>query len=182
MSGMWKRTGQAPREKLLVCLDLQRGSLEPGQAPDGCVVNCRRMLAHARMQGWQVVHVHSKKADPTDARPIEGLEPLVSEPVVYRTTGSAFSSRAFRELVAGLGACELVIVGYSVTASCLATALVAYDEELAVTMVEDAVCATSVNAETRDALAVLTRQMARPFLWLGSTESLVGAPRLLRVV
>lgn len=182
MSGMWKNPGRAPREKLLVCLDLQRGSLEAGAAPDGCVVNCRRMLAHARMQGWQVVHVHSRKADPTEARPIEGLEPLISEPVVYRTTGSAFSSRAFRELVAGMGACELVIVGYSVTASCLATALVAYDEELAVTMVEDAVCAASVDDETRDALTVLARRMARPFLWMTSTETVVGAPRLLRVV
>lgn len=182
MTMMWKRTGDGSRQKLLVCLDLQRGSVAAGAAPDGCVVNARRMLAHARMQGWQVVHVHSRKADPTDARPIEGLEPLVSEPVVYRTTGSAFSSRAFRELVADMGACELVLIGYSVTASCLATALVAYDEQLAVTMVEDAVCPTSVDQEVRDALGVLMDRMARPFLWLTSTQNMVGAARLLCVV
>jgi nicotinamidase-related amidase len=182
MSGMWKGARPAPRERLLVCLDLQRGNLAPGQAPDRCVVNCRRVLAHAREADWRIVHVHTRRADSAEARPIAGLEPLLSEAVVYRIGGSAFSSRAFRLMVAGMASCELVIIGYSAGPSCLATALIAYDQDLGVTVVEDAVCSTSLDQETRDAIGVLTRQVARPFIGMMSADMLVGAPRLLRAV
>jgi nicotinamidase-related amidase len=180
MSGMW-RNGQ--RERLLVCLDLQRASLAHRSVAgvDRCVVNCRRVLAHARHADWSVVHVHTKKTCPDEARPIEGLEPLVSEPLVYRTGLSAFSSRAFRQLVAGSSA-ELVIIGYSLASSALATAMVAYDEELAVTMVEDAVSAAPLDAVTRDAMELVSRQTARPFVSLTSTHKLLGGAARLRVV
>jgi nicotinamidase-related amidase len=180
MSGMW-RNGQ--RERLLVCLDLQRASLSYRSVAgaDRCVVNCRRVLAHARHADWRVVHVHTKKQCPDEARPIEGLEPLVSEALVYRTGLSAFSSRAFRQLVTGSSA-ELVIIGYSQASSALATAMVAYDEELAVTLVEDAVSATTFDPETRDAMDLVSRQIARPFVSLTSTHKLLGGAPRLRVV
>ena len=178
MSGMWRRGGA--RERLLVCLDLQQSSV-PGQETDRCVVNCRRVLSHARRSGWRVVHVHAKNACPEDARPIDGLEPLSSEPLVYRTGVSAFSSRVFRQMVAGLAG-ELVIIGYSMSSSCLATAMVAYDNDLAVTLVEDAVSATPVDAVTRDALELVSRQIARPFVGLTTTGDLLGETRLLRAV
>ena len=178
MSGMLRK-GDA-RERLLVCLDLQRSSVS-GQGIDRCVVNCRRVLSHARHSRWRVVHVHARNACPDQARPIDGLEPLASEPLVYRSGVSAFSSRAFRQLVAGL-ACELVIIGYSMSSSCLATAMVAYDNDLAVTLVEDAVSATPVDAVTRDALEVVSRQIARPFVGLTATGDLLGETRLLRAV
>lgn len=183
MSGMWKAQGRPPRERLLVCLDLQQASLahRTASGPDACVVNCRRVLSHAREAGWRVVHVHARKACPDEDRPIEGLEPLTSEPVVYRTGVSAFSSRAFRQLVARMS-CELVIVGYSMSSSCLATAMVAYDNDLAVTLVEDAVSATPLDTVTRDALEVVARQIARPFVGLTSTGDLLGEGRRLRVV
>jgi nicotinamidase-related amidase len=180
MSGMWRAQGRTPRERLLVCLDLQQASLGTRDA-DPCVVNCRRVLSHAREAGWRVVHVHSKKACPDEARPIEGLEPLTSEPLVYRTGVSAFSSRAFRRMVAGV-AFELVIIGYSMSSSCLATAMIAYDHDLAVTLVEDAVSATSLDPATRDAIDVVARQIARPFVGLTSTGDLLGEGRRLRVV
>ena len=182
MASMWKGAGRAPRERLLVCLDLQLGSLPADHAPDRCIVNCRRVLAHAREAGWRVVHVHSRKADAGEARPIPGLEPLLSEPVVYRSMGSAFSSSAFRRIVAGMANGDLVIIGYSLSASCLATALIAHDNDLAATLVEDAVCSNSLNEETRRALGVLARQMARPFVTLSATDAVVGGARMLRVV
>jgi nicotinamidase-related amidase len=180
MSGMWRN---GARERLLVCLDLQRASLAHRRTAgaDRCVVNCRRVLAHARQANWSVVHVHSKKEDAAEARPIEGLEPLLSEPLVYRTGISAFSSSAFRQLVQGLTA-ELVIIGYSMSSSCLATAMIAYDEELPVTLVEDAVSATPLDPVTRDAMEVVSRQIARPFVSLTSTQALLGPVPRLRVV
>lgn len=169
------------RERLLVCLDLQQASLAGRTTPDARIVNCRRVLTHARQAGWQVVHVHSKMACPTQARPIEGLEPLPREPLVYRSGVSAFSSPAFRRIVGRRG-CELVIIGYSMSSSCLATAMVAYDNDLTVTLVEDAVSATPLDAVTRDALDLVSRQIARPFVGLTTTGELLGRHRMLRVV
>ena len=85
------------------------------------------------------------------------------------------------KVVAGL-ACELVIIGYSMSSSCLATAMVAYDNDLAVTLVEDAVSATPIDAVTRDALDLVSRQIAKPFVGLTSTGDLLGETRLLRAV
>lgn len=187
MSEMWSQRRPASREserrRMLVCLDLQRASMGHRRAsgPDACIVNCRRVLAHARHADWKVVHVHSRQACPEESRPIEGLEPLPSEPLVYRNGVSAFSSNAFRR-IAGRAARELVIVGYSMSSSCLATAMVAYDRNLTVTLVEDAVSSTPLDAVTRDALEVVARQIARPFVGLTTTGELLGETRRLRVV
>lgn len=173
--------GRLRPERLLVCLDLQRGRQEDGRAPDGCLVNCRRMLAHARYEGWRVVHVHSKSPDPDHARPIDGLEPLLSEPVLYRSGLSAFSNRTFREMLEGRGGVELVIIGYSMTSALVGTALIAYEEALSVVMVEDAICSAVLDRETRDAIELLGRVATR-FAMLACTDDVIGAPRLRRVV
>lgn len=173
-------TGRAGRERLLVCLDLQRGSIRPGRGPDGCLVNCRRMLAHARHEGWRVAHVHTRKPDLGDARPIHGLEPSLSEAVFYRSGLSAFSNRGFREMAAGSD--ELVMVGYSMTSALVGTALIAYDEQICATLVEDAICSAVLDPETRDAIELLGRKTARPFVTLACTDDLIGLPRLRRVV
>lgn len=179
---MWQggvRFGARPR--LLVCMDLQQGSVAEGQGPDGCIVNCRRVLAYARDEGWQIVHVH-RKSEPPLARPISGLEPLLTEPVLYRTALSPFSNRSFRDLVDAAGAAHMVVIGYSVTQSFLATALIAYDEDLSVVLVEDAIGSGALDHETRDAIGVLGQRVASPFLVLTTTDALVGGPRLRRVV
>ncbi|HYG25347.1 MAG TPA: isochorismatase family protein [Caulobacteraceae bacterium] len=183
MSEMWTARGRAPRDRLLVCLDLQQVSLGPrgGVGPDRCIVNCRRVLAHARQAGWRIVHVHTRQALPAAARPIEGLEPLPSEPVLYRTGISAFSSPDFRRMVAD-GPCELVIVGCSMTASCFATALIAHDEDISVTLVDDAVSAAPMDEGMRYAMDAMSRQIAGPLVELTSTSALVGPVKLLRVV
>jgi len=174
--------GPPRRERLLACLDLQRGSIADGRAPDGCLVNCRRMLDHARDGGWRVVHVHSRNPDPAHARPINGLEPLATEPVLYRSGLSAFSNRAFREMVEGGRAVELVLIGYSMTSALVGTALIAYEEALSVVMVEDAICSAVLDPATRNAIELLGRKVARPFATFASTDDMIGAPRLRRVV
>ena len=174
-------SSRAGRQRMLVCLDLQRGSIPHGRAPDRRQVNCRRMLAYARDAGWRVAHVHNRKADPNAARPIPGLEPLLTEPVLYRSGLSAFSNRTFAELVASCPA-ELVVIGYPATSSFLATALIAYEQEVSVVLVEDAVCPAVLDPETRDAVELLGRKVASPFVTLICTDDLIGAPRLRRVV
>jgi len=176
----WGNAGSG-KERLLVCLDLQRGSLGQGQAPDGCLVNCRRLLAHARHEGWSVAHIHSRKPHPRDAAPLDGLQPLLSEPVLYRSGPSAFSNRAFCELVEG-GKVELVLIGYSMTSALIGTAMIAFEEGLSVILVEDAICSVVLDEETRGAIEYLGLKAARPFVSLACADGLIGAPRLRRVV
>ena len=134
-----------------------------------------------RSEGWGVAHVHSRKPQPRDAAPIEGLQPLLSEPVLYRSGPSAFSSRAFCEMVEG-GAAELVLIGYSMTSALIGTAMIAFDEGLSVTLVEDAICSAVLDDETREAIEYLGLKAARPFVTLAATDGLIGAPRLRRVI
>jgi nicotinamidase-related amidase len=175
----WGR-GNSRRERLLVCLDLQRGSLTPGHAPDGCLVNCRRLLAHARYEGWRVAHVHSRKPSLGEAKPIDGLQPLLSEAVLYRSGPSAFSNRAFCEMVAG-GEVELVLAGYSMTSALIGTAMIAFEEGLPVVLVQDAICSGALDEETRGALQYLGLKAAGPYVSLLATDQLIGAPRLRAV-
>lgn len=181
MSGLQHK--RQARERMLVCLDLQNASLGGWNRPwdDPCVVNCRRVLAHARACGWRVVHVHARHASAADARPIKGLGPTTGEMLVYRDGVSAFSSRVFRRLTARYAG-EMIVIGYSMSSSCLATALVAYDNDLAVTLVEDAVSATPQDETARDALETISRMIARPFVGVTSTGDLLGRERQLRLV
>ena len=80
-----------PRPKLLVCLDAQRANIPEGDdraalEVQGRVENCRRILDHARMWDWNIVHVyHRRGAGGQQSPPIEGLEPRPNEPVILLT-------------------------------------------------------------------------------------------------
>lgn len=175
----------APARHLL-CLDLLSSELppeDPRQPPrfNSPIENSRRLLHHARAAGWQVTHVHRRAMLDTSARPVQGLEPLPSERVLYRTGLSAFSNRTFRKAVQTQRA-ELIILGFSLSASCLATAMVAHDWDLPVTVVEDVFQQPSADASRIDALHAVARSLAGPLVRMASTESFTGPRRHLRLV
>jgi nicotinamidase-related amidase len=176
----------AARARHLVCLDLLMSELRPEVAGQAVrfrlpVENCRRMLAHARAGGWSVTHVHHQAQPGCSARPVEGLEPLPSEPVLYRTGVSAFSNRTFRRTVQEHPA-ELVILGFSLSATCLATALTAHDWRLPVTLVEDAFQPSADDAPELHALQTVTQALAAPFVRMARTDSFAGPRRHLHLV
>jgi hypothetical protein len=175
------------RSRHLVCLDL----LRPAQAQASerhaalarrRVDNCRRMLAYGRSAGWNVIHVLSRSALSQPARSLEGLEPSPSEQVLYRTGVSAFSNRAFRQTVGTSPDTELVLIGLSLSPSCLATALAAHDHRLGVTLVEDTVCAGPEDALGLEAIETVSRSIVAPFVRIVRTEDLIDLRRSLRVV
>jgi nicotinamidase-related amidase len=175
----------APARHLL-CLDLLSSELavEDPRHParfQGPVENSRRLLHYARAAGWQVTHVHHRASLDTSARPVQGLEPLPSERVLYRTGLSAFSNRTFRRTVQSQRA-ELVILGFSLSASCLATALIAHDWNLPVTLVDDVFQPSSADRSQIDALRAIARSLTAPFVRMAGTESLTGSRRHLRLV
>lgn len=133
----------------LVCLDLQREYVVPGRPlfdPNGAEVvsTCARVMTHARASGWRVVHAHRRhrgglfSGEAMFASPIEGLRPLISEPVFVRTGLSAFSNPDFALELSDARGSDVCLIGFSMAGSGLATALSAIDAGLSLTLVEDA--------------------------------------------
>jgi nicotinamidase-related amidase len=176
----------AARARHLVCLDLLTGALPPRAARVGArfqrpIDNCRGILRHARTEGWDITHVHGRSATAALGRPVEGLEPLPSEPVLYRDGVSAFSNKTFRRIVEARSA-DLIIVGFSLSPTCMATALTAHDWRLSVTVLEDALQPSLVAAPDIEALRTVVGALPAPGIWLARTESFTGPTPHLRLV
>jgi nicotinamidase-related amidase len=179
-------TSGRPRPRLLVCLDLQQANapLEGDAEAEHVLLqlaNCRRILEHARAWGWDIVHVHRRHCEGGLSRPIPGLEPRPCEPVMSRDGVSAFSCRSFRELVDGALDAEIVLIGFCLASSCLATLFAAHDRGLSTLVVEDAVAAAPNSAAGVEPVA---RSIVATFARVVPTEQLVGrrpAPRLVVV-
>lgn len=147
-----------PPPAALVCLDLQRSRLDASPATARALGACRAILAQARQRRWPVLHVHRREDSAEQARPIEGLEPLASEPVFVRPGPSAFSHGAFTRSALALGG-PLALIGFSLGDTVLATAIAAADRRLAVEVLVDAVAADRTDALSASfaALAPLCR-------------------------
>ena len=122
----------------LVCLDLQRGRQSAAADSGPVVAVCRRVLAEARRRGWPVLHVHSRDGGPEERRSIAGLEPRPDEPVFARIGPSAFSNRNFADTAGTIGG-PLVLAGFELRDTVLATAYAAADRALQVDVLRDAV-------------------------------------------
>jgi len=169
----------APR-RWLICLDLLREHVVPGRpryaaANAGVAAACRRVLEIARAGRWRIVHSQHRDEGPPPAAhemfgaPIEGLRPLVSEPVFFRQGLSAFGNPAFAAELRRARGGEVFLIGFSLADTCLATALAGVDEGLSLTLLEDAVGAGSPQVSKEAAHAVL-----RPFLRISPSSRLMA--------
>ena len=163
----------------LICLDLQRDYVVPGR-PRYSLANtevadrCARVLGLARDEGWRVVHSQFRAETSAPwprelfGAPIEGLRPLVSEPVYFRKGLSAFANPGFTQEMRVARGAEVYLIGFSLADTCLATALAGVDEGLSLTLVEDAVGASEELAATEVARTIL-----KPFVQLASSRRLL---------
>ncbi|HUZ12165.1 MAG TPA: isochorismatase family protein [Caulobacteraceae bacterium] len=152
----------------LICLDLQREFVVPGRphydpSADQVAGACARVIDHARAARWRIVHSQRRRlgglfcGETLFGAPIEGLRPLISEPVFLRTGLSAFSSPEFASRVEDARNCEVCLIGFSVADSCLATAFSAIDAGLSLTVVEDAIGGDAPGAAAEVARSILGR-------------------------
>jgi nicotinamidase-related amidase len=183
-------TSPAPRpdsrRSWLICLDLQRDYVVPGRprysiANTEVAATCAQVLGLARDEGWRVVHSQYRGDAvapwPRElfGAPIEGLRPLVSEPVYFRRGLSAFANPGFTAELRGARGADVYLIGFSLSDTCLATALAGVDEGLSLTLVEDA-----VGASEELAAADVARTILKPFVQLDSSRRLMA--RRLEVV
>jgi nicotinamidase-related amidase len=166
------------RQRWLICLDLQRDYVIPGRPRYAAgnahvAVACARVLGLARDDGWRIVHSQFR-AEPTEMRPrelfgapIEGLRPLISEPVFFRSGLSAFANPDFAAELRRARGDEVFLIGFSLADTCLATALAGVDAGLSLTLLEDAVGASdAVDA------ADVARAILKPFVRIQSSRRL----------
>jgi nicotinamidase-related amidase len=169
----------APQRPWLVCLDLQRDHVVPGRpcyAAENAEVaaRCAQVLGFARDEGWRIVHSQLREDDtapwPRDLfhAPIEGLRPLISEAVFFRKGLSAFGNPAFAAELGQARGKEVLLIGFSLADTCLATALAGVDAGLQLVLVEDAIGAGSTPEATAAARTVL-----RPYVRLTPSRRLI---------
>lgn len=142
---MREPTSRVESGALLLCLDLQRAHLARecvSWINDDRVAACERLLAFARRAGWTIVHSHRVGGAPlSEDAPIPGFEPLPSEPVFFRNEASALSDPRLAEIVRGAREGEVLIAGFDLRTSGVATALDAFNQGVRVTLLKDAVLA-----------------------------------------
>ena len=101
--------------------------------------------------------------------PIEGLRPLISEPVFFRGGLSAFANPAFATELRRARGDEVCLIGFSLADTGLATALAGVDAGLSLTIVDDAVGASdAVDA------AYVARTILQPFVRICSSHRLLA--------
>ena len=173
---VWRRS---PR-RWLICLDLQRDYVVPGR-PRYAVENaqvaaaCVRVLGHARDAGWRIVHSQLRQGDsggwPRElfSAPIEGLRPLITEPVFFRRGLSAFGDSGFAAEMRAARGHDVFLIGFSLADTCLATVMAGVDEGLSLTLLEDA-----VGAGATPALATATRTVLERFARLASSRRILA--------
>jgi nicotinamidase-related amidase len=170
-------TWRVRRRRWLICLDLQRDYVIPGRpryAPANAEVAeaCARVLGRGRDEGWRVVH-SQHRADPASRggglfdAPIEGLRPLLTERVFFRSGLSAFADPGFAAELKAARDDEVVLIGFSLCDTCLATALAGVDAGLSLTLLEDA-----IGAGEGVEVAEVARTILKPFVRLLSSRRL----------
>jgi nicotinamidase-related amidase len=177
-----------PVHRLLVCVDLQQSSIgkdacEASARTESCLANCRRLLRHARDADWSIVHSYRRSpASKLTSPPLPDFEPRLSEAVMPRTGISAFSNRSLRWLVEGARDAQLVLVGFCLGPTGLATLFSAHDLGLPTLIVRDAVCTEAIPGGSVRGLEAAVWDMAGSMASTLSTDRLIGRQPLLRVV
>jgi nicotinamidase-related amidase len=168
----------------LLCLNLQREYATPGRplyAPywESVAALARGCLDHARVEGWRVAHVRSRRArlanDKFFARPIEGLEPSPSEPVYSTEHRSALGHPELRASVREPGPRAIYVIGFSLALDGLATLFHASDLGLPARIVAGAAGSPPIGDRNaadidRAALAIAASQSG-----IVTSQELLGA-------
>lgn len=174
----------------LVCLDLQREYVVPGRplyadGADRVADACATVLQHARAHRWRIIHARRRQAEGLFDRadyfsaPIEGLRPLISEPVFARSGLSAFCNPDFAAEMCEAQGEEVFIMGFSLNKTCLATVFAAADMGLNVTILTDATGTAGACAAEARQLREAAERMLSPLARLATSDEVMEGHRAL---
>jgi ureidoacrylate peracid hydrolase len=116
----------------LVVIDVQKEYITPGRpfylsGIEPSLSNARRLLEHARAEGWSIIHVQHlqdgavfNRDDPASGF-IESFEPFAAELHVKKDKLSAFTNPQFAAAIEAADSADIFVMGYGSTMCCLAT-------------------------------------------------------------
>lgn len=171
-------------------MDLQREYVVPGRPlyADGAervAETCAAVLKHARGQGWRVLHVQRRQADGLFERrgyfsaPIEGLRPLISEPVFARGGLSAFCNPDFAAEMRDAESEDVFLMGFSLNKTCLATLFAAADLGLSVTVLADATGVAGSSGSEARLIRDAAERLLMPVTRFAASDEVVEGRRAL---
>ncbi|MFI4956530.1 MAG: isochorismatase family protein [Gammaproteobacteria bacterium] len=144
----------------LLLIDIQKEYTTPGrdfylQGIDESLAHCRQLLAHARLNAWDIIHIqHSNagKEGVTRFMPdteyfdfANGFEPLLGELHFVKTDFSCYSSPEFEQFMNTDGQAQRIhMIGYNSVMCCLSTLEVARDRKHKMFFIADASLAKSM--------------------------------------
>ena len=174
----------------LVCLDLQREYVVPGrplyaEGAGRVAETCAAVLRHARAHHWRIVHARRRQAEGLFDRagyfgaPIEGLRPLISEPVFARSGLSAFCNADFAAEMCDARGEEVFLIGFSLNKTCLATVFAAADMGLNVTILTDATGAAGAGEPEARQLREAAERMLSPLARLATSDEVMEGDRAM---
>jgi nicotinamidase-related amidase len=177
----------AAAKPLLICLDLQRNQArqEPVSWEESPRLGaCARLLAHARRSGWSVVHAYRQPAgrSTTDTSPpIAGFEPRPDEPVFHRSEASALANPALAEIVLAARGSQILIAGYDLRTSGLATAVDAFNNGARMTFVRDAFWSSPSARFARGVVESVLWDVVSPFAEVDRVETVLAHTPAVRL-
>lgn len=179
----------APGERWLLLIDCRQEVAVAGlpcSAPHAPSArqNIIRLLDHARASAWPVFHAWRARSARQEFRgPIQGLEPLSSEPVLRCASLSVFSVRPFRNVVEQEAPAELLVAGFGLGDMMLATLAAAHEAGVTVTLVEDAVAAAPIGDRSAAEIERVTLALATRFARVATTTECIaeGGGKLIKL-
>jgi nicotinamidase-related amidase len=162
----------------LVCVEMRAERATPGAlfyAPGAGDILQRldALLAHARGNAWEVVHVHSR-ARRGMGGPIAGLEPQVNEAVFQMDFGSAFESAGLLGRAKGQACAALHFMGFAASEIILPTIVAGVGRGLRVAVVGDAVASSRHERWQASRVVAFVRRRLGPFAAPSTADLIAG--------
>ena len=140
----------------LVLIDIQKEYFTKGRpfylnGGADSLENARTLLALARKNNWNIIHVQHLNDGEYFPRGgetsqfVEGFEPQENEDLVVKSALSAYSNPQFKDLIEANKQQEIYVVGYGSTMCCLATIITGVSNGHKLTFVKDASWAKKPN-------------------------------------
>jgi ureidoacrylate peracid hydrolase len=137
---------------VLVVIDIQKEYTTPGRSfyletAGPSLHNAARVLAHARSNRWEVVHIrHLQDGEIFNSKSelagfVAGFEPAAGETEIAKGDFSCYSAPRFAELMKERLERPVYVIGYGSTMCCLSTIIDGYHRGQKFTFVRDASCA-----------------------------------------
>lgn len=169
---------------ILILVDVQKEYLAKGrpfylETIGPSLANLRKLLAHARANGWKIIHMRHEQNDEYFAygselaEPIEGFDPLPGEYSFIKSNFSCFSNGEFQALIDRWRHEDIYIAGYGASMCCLSTIIDAHHRGHDFTFVKDATCARRTARFEEQDVKERVIDLVQAFGQLVSTDELV---------